>query len=228
MPRVLLVEDTPDIALWLAAALRQSGLAVEIAANGAHALAQLMPGHGWDAVLLDLQLPDVDGLGVLEQLRQRGDTVPVLVLTARASVPDRVLGLNLGADDYLPKPFDLAELEARLQALLRRPGRAPAPMLRLGPLQLEAQGQTARWGEQALALTPREFAALRVLLQQAGRTVSKEHLHREVFADEDVGLEAVEVLIFRLRRKLEAQGPDLAIVTFRGMGYSLALRGGTA
>jgi two-component system response regulator TctD len=226
--RLLLVEDTPEIALSLAAALRHAGHVVDLAADGAQAQALLQPGHAYAAVLLDLSLPDTDGLTLLQGWRAAGDTVPVLVLTARASVPDRVLGLNLGADDYLPKPFDLAELEARLQALLRRPGRAPAPMLRLGPLQLEAQGQTARWGEQALALTPREFAALRVLLQQAGRTVSKEHLHREVFADEDVGLEAVEVLIFRLRRKLEAQGPDLAIVTFRGMGYSLALRGGTA
>ena len=226
--RLLLVEDTPEIALSLAAALRHAGHVVDLAADGAQAQALLQPGHAYAAVLLDLSLPDTDGLTLLQGWRAAGDTVPVLVLTARASVPDRVLGLNLGADDYLPKPFDLAELEARLQALLRRPGRAPAPLLRLGPLQLEAQGQTARWGEQVLALTPREFAALRVLLQQAGRTLSKEHLHREVFADEDVGLEAVEVLIFRLRRKLEAQGPDLAIVTFRGMGYSLALRGGTA
>ncbi len=227
MPRVLLVEDTPDIALWLAAALRQSGLTVEIAANGAHALAQLMPGHGWDAVLLDLQLPDVDGLGVLEQLRQRGDTVPVLVLTARASVPDRVLGLNLGADDYLPKPFDLSELEARLQALLRRPGRSVAAVLRHGPLEMHPDSSEVRLHGHPLAVTPRESAALRALLESPHRTVSKEQLHQRVFNDDAAGLDAVEVLIYRLRRKLEAASgvPSLRITTFRGMGYMLTVQG---
>src|SRR6218665_1228545 len=122
-PHLLLVEDTPDLALWLGTALRQAGMRVSFAHDGHEALAQLPPGHGLDAVLLDLQLPGLDGLSVLQTLRERGDPVPVLVLTARASVPDRVLGLNLGADDYLPNPFDLSERGARLQPLLRRPGR---------------------------------------------------------------------------------------------------------
>ena len=177
--------------------------------------------------LLDLQLPGLDGLSLLEGLRQRGDSVPVLVLTARASVPDRVLGLNLGADDYLPKPFDLSELEARLQALLRRPGRALGGPLRLGGLEMEADGKAIRLHGQPLALTPREAAALRVLIESPRRTVSKGQLHQRVFSGEGVGLEAVEVLIHRLRKKVESAGEAaVRITTFRGMGYMLTLADG--
>ena len=136
-PRILLVEDTPDISLWLGTALRQGGMAVSFATDGLQADQCLQPGHGFDAVLLDLQLPGRDGLSVLQALRERGDAVPVLILTARASVPDRVLGLNMGADDYLPKPFDLSELEARLQVLLRRHGRVKPAVLRCGPLEMQ-------------------------------------------------------------------------------------------
>ncbi|GAB3501160.1 response regulator [Curvibacter fontanus] len=224
---ILLVEDTPDLALWLGAALRQAGMNVSFARDGHEALAQLPTGHGFDAVLLDLQLPGLDGLSVLQKLRERGDPVPVLVLTARASVPDRVLGLNLGADDYLPKPFDLSELEARLQALLRRPGRTKNAHLRLGPLEMDRQSGQISLFEQTLALTPRESAALRVLLEAPQRTVSKEDLHRAVFPDETAELEAVEVLIHRLRKKLESAPvpPGLAgapvIHTIRGLGYML-------
>ena len=226
-PRILLVEDTPDIALWLGTALRQGGMAVEFATDGHEADRCLQVGHGFDAVLLDLQLPGQDGLSVLQALRARGDTVPVLILTARASVPDRVLGLNMGADDYLPKPFDLSELEARLQVLLRRQGRTKTSALRWGPLEMQPDTGEVQLHGQPLALTQREAAALRVLLASPQRTVSKEQLHAEVFADESAGLDAVEVLIYRLRKKLEsaAQGPGagagVAITTFRGMGYML-------
>lgn len=222
-PRLLLVEDTPDIALWLATALRQGGMAVEHAADGRAALQALAPGHGFDVVLLDLQLPGVDGLSVLETLRARNDEVPVLVLTARASVPDRVLGLQLGADDYLSKPFDLAELEARVQALLRRPGRMKSPALRLGALEMQPASGEVLWQGQALALTPREVAALQVLLASPQRPVAKDRLHEQVFANEAAELEAVEVLIHRLRKKLETlTGPEgVRITTFRGMGYML-------
>ena len=226
-PRILLVEDTPDIALWLGTALRQGGMQVEFATDGFAADRCLQPGHGFDAVLLDLQLPGQDGLSVLQALRGRGDAVPVLVLTARASVPDRVLGLNMGADDYLPKPFDLSELEARLQVLLRRHGRAKTTALRWGPLEMQPESGTAQLHGQVLALTQREAAALRVLLSSPQRTVSKELLHAEVFVGDDTGLDAVEVLIYRLRKKLESsaasQGrvPEVVITTFRGMGYML-------
>lgn len=222
-PRLLLVEDTPDIAVWLAAALRQAGLSVSLAGDGERALQALAPGHGFDLVLLDLQLPRRDGLSVLEALRGRGDEVPVLVLTARASVPDRVLGLQLGADDYLGKPFELAELEARVQALLRRPGRMKSAPLRLGALEVSPESGEVRWQGELLALTPREVAVLQGLLASPQRPVSKDSLHARVFGAEGVELEAVEVLIHRLRKKLEAvtgaQGPR--ITTFRGLGYML-------
>ncbi len=222
-PRVLLVEDTPDIAVWLATALRQAGLEVSHAADGHAALQALEPGHGLDLVLLDLQLPGVDGLSVLEALRRRGDDVPVLVLTARASVPDRVLGLQLGADDYLTKPFDLAELEARIQALLRRPGRMRSPVLRMGALEMSSDSAAVLWQGQALALTPREVSALQALLMSPQRPVSKDHLHTHVFGHEAAELEAVEVLIHRLRKKLETLtgAGGVRIATFRGMGYML-------
>ena len=179
-----------------------------------------------------MQLPGLDGLSVLQALRARGDGVPVLVLTARANVPDRVLGLNMGADDYLPKPFDLSELEARLHVLLRRHGRAKATLLRWGALEMDVERGAAQLHGQLLALTQREAAALRVLMASPQRTVSKEELHDAVFADEAIGLDAVEVLIYRLRKKLESahaqtgQNNDVAITTFRGMGYLLTAPSG--
>ena len=232
-PHILLVEDTPDISLWLGTALRQGGMAVSFARDGLEAEQCLQTGHGFDAVLLDLHLPGRDGLSVLQALRERGDAVPVLILTARASVPDRVLGLNMGADDYLPKPFDLSELEARLQALLRRPGRQKAAALRLGPLEMVRETGDVLLQGRPLALTPREVAALRVLLESPQRTVSKEQLHTAVFADEAAGLDAVEVLIYRLRKKLESaaasqgRSPEVVITTFRGMGYMLTSPSGS-
>ena len=223
-PRLLLVEDTPDIALWLATALRQGGMEVEHAVDGLNALQALAPGHGFDLVVLDLQLPGADGLQVLEQVRSRGDEVPVLILTARASVPDRVLGLQLGADDYLTKPFDLSELEARVQALLRRPGRMKSPVLRLGALEMTPGSGDVLWQGQVLALTPREVGALRCLLASPQRPVSKDSLHAQVFRDEAAEIEAVEVLIHRLRKKLEQLTGEqgVRIATFRGMGYMLS------
>jgi two-component system response regulator TctD len=220
--RVLLVEDNPALALWLGTALRRAGMVLEIAPDGRAAQQALRPRHGFDAVVLDLQIPGPDGLTVLQALREAGDPVPVLILTARASVPDRVFGLNLGADDYLPKPFELSELEARLGALLRRPGRLRGEQLRLGPLAMDLRSGEVNWDGRVLALTPRETAALRVLLASARRTVAKEALHAAVFADDGTGLDAVEVLVHRLRRKLEAQPrPGVEIATFRGLGYML-------
>jgi two-component system, OmpR family, response regulator TctD len=222
-PRVLLVEDTPELALWVGTALRQAGMTVSFAQDGWRALQLLTPNHGFDVIVLDVQIPGPDGLEVLQQIRQAGDEVPVLILTARAGVPDRVQGLNLGGDDYLTKPFELAELEARLAALLRRQGRQRSGLLALGDLSLDVQGEV-RWRSEALALSKRETAALRELLNSANKTLSKERLHRAVFADEDAGLEAVEVLIHRLRKKLEQHTQSrVCITTFRGLGYMLTL-----
>jgi two-component system, OmpR family, response regulator TctD len=223
-PRILLVEDTPELSLWVGAALRQTGMQVEFAVDGVQALDRLKAGHRFDAVVLDLNIPGPDGLSVLQTLRSRSDPVPVLILTARANVADRVLGLNLGADDYLPKPFELSELEARLAALLRRQGRVKTEWLELGPLSLNTTTGETTWQGVPFSLTPRESTAVRVLLTSAHRTVSKDALHRAIFADDKAGLDAVEVLIHRLRKKLESQeSPQLQIATFRGLGYMLTV-----
>lgn len=222
---LLLVEDTPDLALWLATALRRSGFDVTLAATAAEADAHLPAGHALDAVLLDIQLPDTDGLTLLQRWRARGETVPVLLLTARASVPDRVLGLNLGADDYLPKPFDLSELEARLAALLRRRGLQRSAVCQCGPLSMNTATGEAWWGGEALALTRREQAALAALIEQPNRVLSKDDLHHRVFGAEAAAMDAVEVLVHRLRKKLEAAPPvegGPRIATLRGVGYMLA------
>lgn len=227
---VLLVEDTPELSLWLGTALRQLGLQVAFAADGESADAQLQAGHRFKLVLLDLNLPGRDGLSVLQALRQRADAVPVMILTARASVADRVLGLNVGADDYLPKPFELSEFEARVQALLRRPRQMQWTQWGVGPLQWDGDDQHFLLHEQPLALTPRETAALKTLLESAHRVVSKEQLHARVFSDAPAELDAVEVLIYRLRKKIETPLPPngavparrLRINTLRGLGYMLS------
>ena len=227
---VLLVEDTPELSLWLGTALRQLGLQVAFAADGESADAQLQAGHRFKLVLLDLNLPGRDGLSVLQALRQRADAVPVMILTARASVADRVLGLNVGADDYLPKPFELSEFEARVQALLRRPRQMQWTQWGVGPLQWDGDDQHFLLHEQPLALTPRETAALKTLLESARRVVSKEQLHARVFSDAPAELDAVEVLIYRLRKKIETPLPPtgaaparrLRINTLRGLGYMLS------
>lgn len=231
--RVLLVEDTPELSLWLGTALRQMGLAVDFALDGEEAHQRLQPGHGYDLILLDLNLPRRDGLSVLEALRAGSDPVPVLILTARASVADRVLGLNVGADDYLPKPFDLSEFEARVGALLRRQRQMQRTQTGVGPLVWEAAHHSFRLYGQVLALSPRESAALRTLLESAHRVVSKEQLHTSVFADGTAELDAVEVLIYRLRKKVEVNAPSgtaqpekrLRINTLRGLGYMLTDQG---
>ena len=227
---VLLVEDTPELSLWLGTALRQLGLQVAFAADGESADAQLQAGHRFKLVLLDLNLPGRDGLSVLQALRQRADAVPVMILTARASVADRVLGLNVGADDYLPKPCELSEFEARVQALLRRPRQMQWTQWGVGPLLWDGDDQHFLLHEQPLALTPRETAALKTLLESAHRVVSKEQLHARVFSDAPAELDAVEVLIYRLRKKIETPVPPtgaaparrLRINTLRGLGYMLS------
>lgn len=220
---ILLVEDTPGLSLWVGTALRQAGMQVTFAKDGWEAERALASGHAFDAVVLDLQIPGPDGLDVLQGLRARADTVPVLILTARASIADRVQGLNQGADDYLTKPFDLHELEARLAALLRRSGRdMRMDTWRVGNLSASAHSMEVLHAGRPMNLSPRETAALRALLRSAPKTISKERLHEAVFGTEGGELEAVEVLIHRLRRKLEAlPDPDVAIATFRGLGYLL-------
>jgi two-component system response regulator TctD len=177
-----------------------------------------------DVVLLDLSLPGLDGRQVLEQARKAGLATPVLILTARGTVGDRILGLNAGADDYLPKPFDLDELEARLRALARRHASpqagTPGNFVELGELRYEKDSGAFYRRDQVLELTPREAALLQALLARPGHAVSKERLFELVFSDEpDVQYEAVEVVVYRLRKKLAHTG--VTLVTLRGLGYLL-------
>jgi two-component system response regulator TctD len=232
--RLLLVEDDPYLQENLVRSLSRRGLQVTSASTAAQAVSvwqSLRP----DVVLLDLTLPDGDGLNVVSQVRQMGFSTPVLVLTARATVGDRVLGLNSGADDYMAKPFDLDELEARLNALYRRTksaqkasssqtdisqARNGLQTLQLGAVSLDTLNGVAYLHQQAMELTPREVAMLQALMAQAGQAVSKERLFSAVFPDElDVQFEAIEVVAYRLRKKLTDTG--ISLVTLRGLGYLL-------
>lgn len=200
-------------------AVRQAGFTVDWTRDGVqaeHALA----GFVYDAVLLDLGLPRREGIEVLRTLRKRGATLPVMVLTARDSIEDRVRGLDAGADDYLLKPFSLAELLARLRALLRRAHGVADSTIRIGRLCFDSMKRQASANGAALALSARELEVLEILLNHAGRVTAKEAIADRLAGwDEGVGENAVEVYIHRLRRKLEGSGA--AIRTLRGLGYML-------
>lgn len=220
--RILLVEDHAELSRWISKALQDARLTVECAMDGADADA-LLHTQEYALVILDLTLPRMDGLEVLKRLRARGSKTPVLVLTARGGLSERVQGLNLGADDYLPKPFELAELEARVKALLRRSQGNEAVILNCGALAFDTVSRMFTYGGAPLALTPREHAVLEVLLTRAGRAVSKEKLFDEVFAlDDDASTDAIEIYVHRLRKKLErGEAGRVAITTLRGLGYLL-------
>ena len=222
--KLLLVEDDPTMQATLQRTLGRRMIDVRVCGDGALALEQwrtLQP----DVVALDLSLPNLDGLQVLGQARAAGLTTPVLLLTARGTVGDRILGLNAGADDYLPKPFDLDELEARIRALRRRhqksePEADAARLPDVGGLHADpASGAIYHRGE-VLDLTPRESALLKALMVKPGHAVTKERLFELVFPGEtDVQYEAVEVVVYRLRKKLAGTGATL--MTLRGLGYLL-------
>jgi two-component system response regulator TctD len=219
--RLLLVEDHAELAEWVAKALRHAGYALDVLDRGDHA-DHALKSQAYDLVILDLSLPGLDGLEVLRRLRsrQKGAPTPVLVLTARGTTDDRVKGLNLGADDYLPKPFELAELEARIKALLRRSGNL-VPLVRIGRLDFDTTTRMVSVDGKPLSLTPRELAVLEALLSRVGRPVAREALFEKVFDfDADARVEAIEIYVSRLRKKLEGSG--VAISTLRGLGYLLA------
>ena len=217
--RLLLVEDEAEMAAWLVRAFKQSGFVPDHAPDAATA-ESLLAGNDYDAVVLDLRLPDKHGLALLADVRKAGNRTPVLVLTAQVSLQDRVRGLNVGADDFLTKPFAIEELEARLTALVRRSrGRAHAP-LQCGSLSCPHDSRAFTLAGSLLQLTPRESAALSVLLARSGSPVEKSQLSGKVFpADSNAGPDAIELVLHRLRRKLE--GGDVRIVTVRGLGYML-------
>ena len=221
--KVLVVEDDAALQATLQRTLARRGFVVATAGDGVAAL-QRWAATPPDAVVLDLSLPGLDGLQVLAQARAQGLGAPVLILTARGTVGDRVLGLNAGADDYLPKPFDLDELEARIRALKRRHQGAGADtatrLPEVGGLRYEPDSGAIYHRAEVLELTPRELALLKALMVKPGHAVSKERLFELVFPGEaDVQYEAIEVVVYRLRKKLAATGATL--MTLRGLGYLL-------
>lgn len=220
--KLLLVEDDAAMAQALQLALERRGFEVVHCADGSEALKRLRHAPP-DAALLDLTLPGMDGLQVLHRARAEGIAVPILILTARSAVGDRVLGLNAGADDYLAKPFDLDELEARVRALLRRGGpgsRGADARQRCGPLAMDRESGAFYLGSEPLEVTPREQALLAALIAKPGLAVAKEKLFRLVFPMEtDIQFEAIEVVAYRLRKKLGGSG--VSLITLRGLGYLL-------
>lgn len=217
--RILIVEDDPALADGLIRSLGQSGYAVDRAANGEQANTMLQDSV-YDLAILDLGLPKLDGTEVLRRLRQRGGRTPILILTARDTVEDRVLGLDLGADDYLTKPFNLVELEARVRALIRRGQLGSNASLVCGKLIFDPSGRRASCGDVALELSARELGVLEVLMLRQGKVVNKEQIMEALCNwDEDLGDNAIEVYIHRLRKKLDASGAHIR--TIRGLGYLL-------
>ena len=217
--RILLAEDDNLLADGLARALRQSAYVVDRTGNGREA-DQWLAAHDYDLVILDLGLPGIEGGDVLKRLRERRQRLPVLILSAREALEERVRLLDLGADDYLVKPVALSELEARVRALIRRGRATPEPMLAIGALRVDTVGKRAWLADSPLELTAREWAALEYLAARPNRVVSKEQIIESLYGwDEEISPNAVEKSISRLRAKLEASG--VVIRAVRGLGYYL-------
>jgi two-component system OmpR family response regulator len=214
--RALVVEDQSDLLRTLAHTLREDGFAVDVAADGGEGLWKALE-TDYDAVVLDVMLPRVSGWEVLRRLRQTKKT-PVLMLTARDSVPDRIRGLNSGADDYLTKPCDLDELLARLRALIRRSVGQPKPLIEVGPILLDLAARTVSREGLPVSLTAREYALVEFLVLRRGKVVSRSALYEHLFDDgEDTQSNLIDVHVYNLRKKF---GPDF-ISTRRGMGYCI-------
>lgn len=218
--RILLVEDEPDLALWLSRSLEKKGFSIEWANDGLVAYHRLQV-EEFDAVILDLGIPSMDGHTVLSRLRAEDNRSPILILTARDSLAERVDTLELGADDFLPKPFRIEELVARLNALIRRSRGKDKPRLACGSLAYDLSAKRFTLDGAVLQVTPRENEVLRTLIQRSGEPVNKQFILDRLTDghDEAINIEAVEVLIHRLRKKLQAS--DVQITTLRGIGYCL-------
>ena len=221
MARILVVEDERKVLRSLERGLQGEGYDVVAAATGEEGFQQATA-QPFDCIVLDLLLPGRDGLQVLADLRQTGSKVPVLILTARDAVEDRVIGLDAGADDYLVKPFAFAELLARLRVLLRRERAGPETVLRAGDLEVDLLNRRACRAGQELALTQREFEVLAYFLRHKNQVVTRDMLGRDVWKEPNYALtNVIDVYINSLRRKVERPGKPPLIHTFRGMGYSL-------
>lgn len=219
MARILLVEDDPALLRGLVASLKSAGYVIDSAQDGESAL-EMARDEPYALITLDLGLPDISGLEVLDRLRRSGNKTPILILTARDAVDDRVKGLDLGADDYLLKPFEPSELEARMRALLRRAQGEASSVITVGNLTFDPAKGIASVGDRELELRRREWVVLERLIAKVGKVIPKERLTSEVFGfDDPVAPNAIEVYVARLRRKLEPDGPTIR--TMRGLGYIL-------
>lgn len=219
--RLLIVEDNQSLAEWLAKLLRAENYVVDCVADGETALSGVEL-ENYDLALVDLTLPGIGGIEVIRDLRTRGLSMPILILTARHDLQNRVEGLNAGADDYLTKPFEIEELEARLRALLRRASAPVKTEMRFGPLVMDLNARTFELSGQPLHLSPKEHAVLETLLRRNGGVVSKEALLESAYGfDDEVSPTAVEVNVHRVRKKLERS--PVSIATLRGLGYLLRL-----
>lgn len=214
--RILVVEDDPDLGDAILRRLRRDGYAVDLIADGSTA-DEVLHYQSYEAIVLDIGLPSRDGFAILRSLRQRGDRTPVLMLTARSDIEDRVTALDVGADDYLAKPFDFRELDARCRALLRRTQGVASGVTRVGKLTFDRGAKTVQLDDLQLNLPNREYRLLEILIGNLGRVLSKDQIASQLFDfHNDAGTNAIEIYVGRLRRKL---GDALRIRTLRGLGY---------
>ncbi len=219
--RILVVEDEKKLATFLRKGLVEERLTVDLLHDGDEALEQILT-RPYDAIILDIMLPHRDGLSILGEMRRQHNNTPVLLLSARGNVNERVEGLNLGADDYLPKPFSISEVVARVRALLRRASGEHATLMQVGDLSLNVVNREAMRGGVKVDLTNREFALLEYLMAHAGRVVTKTALCEHVWEHHfDTGTNVVEVCIQRLRRKIDEGHESKLLQTIRGAGYAL-------
>jgi heavy metal response regulator len=226
--RVLVVEDEPGIALFVRQGLSEAGYAVDVAGDGEEGLDYALAAE-YDAIVLDILLPQMDGLDLLRELRERGLMTPVLLLTARDTVEDRVQGLDAGADDYLVKPFAFSELLARIRALLRRPPLQAEAVLRVGDLEMDIARHEVRRAQRLIELSPREFALLEYLMRHPTQVLSRTQIIEHVWNfDFSYDSNVVDVYIGYLRHKLNRGSDTPLIHTVRGVGYRLSAEGGDA
>lgn len=214
--RILVVEDDPDLGDAIQRRLRRDGYAVDLIADGRTA-DEVLRYQSYDVIVLDIGLPSRDGFTILRSLRQRGDRTPVLMLTARSDIEDRVTALDVGADDYLGKPFDFRELDARCRALMRRTQGVASGVTRIGRLTFDRGAKVAKLDDAPLSLPNREYRLLEIFIGNLGRVLSKDQIASQLFDfDSDAGTNAIEIYVGRLRRKVDAA---LRIRTLRGLGY---------
>jgi two-component system OmpR family response regulator len=217
--KILLAEDDKFLAEGLSMVLKDSGYTVDVASDGA-AVSQTVAASSYDLLVLDLGLPNMDGLEVIKRIRSKGELLPILILTARDSLQDRVTGLDLGANDYMTKPFELPELEARIRALIRKEQWSNRTEIQFGRLRFNTVSRTATVDQKALDLTARELAVLQILLQKIGTSIDKPRMIDLLSSwDEEITENAVGITLHRLRKKLREAG--LTIKTSRGLGYRL-------